>query len=191
MAKQQQPKSEKEEPVSKEEAVQSDMMQTFEKEGFEKVNPDLFFYKCEDEKTGKTITLRGFLLDRRARPKKEGNQDGHYYVIGLSAATTLFDGDGNSIDAQVGHYAWVDERWFLQGLAAYMPTVGDDGKIKLLREVVIIPKAKRALGGGRSLWTGDVMARVVKPEHGMPLLAPVSKNPPTRQITAGDGDIPF
>lgn len=171
----------------------------FEKAGAKQVNVETYFHKFAD-KDDNINPIAGYLLDRKPRPVKEGEKQGFYYIIGLTHPTRLWTGEGEEVQGKPGMYAWVDERWSTQSLEAHLPVVGkhpENGlpSILAVTRVAILPKEKKKLKGGRTLWVSEVMAHVVSPDaviqHGINLIAPRGNRPPPALPAGEQGDIPF
>lgn len=149
----------------------------FKKEGGKQVNPDLLWHKFMT-KDGKINPVQGVILERRERPD---NKTQHYYVMALTRPAILSNSDGEEVEAPVGSFAWIDERWCLTTLQSYLPTVRTHeglSTIVAVSEVLIVPIAKRELKGGHSVWRADVMARPRAADNSIPLIAPHTSTPP-------------
>lgn len=171
-----------------------DMLQKFAKEGGQHINPDILFHKFVD-KDNQTCPLQGILLERRKRRDVEQ----FYYIVCLTSPAVLWDSEGNQKVGKAGDFAWVDERWAISSLQAYLPK----GKVNehtgevayhALNEVLIVPTEKKDIGGGKTAWRAKVMGRSVNPQTvNVSLIAPKASAPPP-QLGAKDedmGDVPF
>ena len=164
-------------------------------EGFQTVAPaELNYYKVQD-KDGNMHELRGIPLKRKPRPD---NGDSYYYIFGVTADCVLYDREGNAVPTEGGpeSYAWVDERHDLLWLQEYLPkkAEGQNGQWGIVQccEVIIRPKKKIKVGGNRTMWTFEKLARIVKPDNKtMPMLAPATSAPPSPPKKDNLSDIPF
>jgi hypothetical protein len=190
-------KTEREETVKDETMTASDsaadLAREFQEEGGKRVNPDILFHKFET-KDGKLNPLCGIVLERRQRPRKKSDPLQYYYIIGLTRDTILCDGDGNESVQGKGKFAWVDERWCLSSLISHLPVVREENGLPVVQsvsEIAIIPKGKRELDGGRSLWDAEVYAKPMQPTDDTPLIAPKANRPPPQLDTTDMEDITF
>jgi hypothetical protein len=126
-----------------------------------KTNADLFYKPELSVGSGETITLRGVPLKRNLRPaspKDKDKNDKFYFVIQTTAVTTVFDGDGNPVEAPIGTLVWADERYQMREVGMFLPHQTQSGETGAF-EVICRPTEKEDIGGGRTMWRIEVKAR--------------------------------
>jgi hypothetical protein len=156
----------------------------WEKDGFQRMNPEVFFWKPATEDGDRIVKhpLRGIVLARIERARTQRDEDDEkktgkvkppqfFYLIALTAPCTLNDHEKQPVQGEHGTIAWVDERFNLAPIKAMLPKLGDDGRPTVVREVGIVPIKKVPTSNGQNVWK----VRLYRKDHeaakaGVPLL---------------------
>lgn len=165
--------------------------------GFEKVSLDIDgFYPMEAY--GKVNPIRGLLLARIE--KVVDGEERTVYIIRLTAPCYAIRGRGDEKEtfiADKGMHIQVDEKAKLKQFIQFLPKRTDRGVSA--NEVVFKPTKKIKLRGGKTMWTGEPMARELSQDevkkHGLLAIAKIGEAPKLlgsgREEASDDDDMPF
>lgn len=160
--------------------------------GMNPVAPELHAHRPEID--GKPNPICGILVGKRNVVYKDG-REGSMFVIATTLDTMLWDRDEDeAFLAPKGTYALVPERADLAQLNSYLPSIGING-FESVVEVVIVPKKKVSIGGGRTMWKFEIHGRSIAPDQaGVALIAAPTSKPvkalPAAETSISD-DLPF
>lgn len=146
----------------------------WEAEGFQLVNPAVYFYKPQSI-SGDRITrhtLAGIVLTKanraytdtdKARDEREGKKarkNQTFYLVALTRPCVLFDHEKVAVEAVPGAVAWVDHRFNLAPLDTMLPTLDPiSGRPARVTEVIIQPDKTVPTGNGNNVWKFKLRAR--------------------------------
>lgn len=150
---------------------------------------------------GKPAKFRGLLLGTRERPQEEddkklGKDPQLYFLVQLTAPSLANDADAPKgvkqiVELPAGAILWVDVRFDMQRALGYLPRRDMSG-MPTMTEIIYEPTKKIAIGGGRTMWKGDLQHRHIRGsgilELGYESLIPeraAFSSQPVRQIGVG------
>lgn len=160
-------------------------------DGFQRLTNDVDLFWVAEYKE-KPNPMRGVVLDVRyrkpealdaKRPELGMKEPQAYYIVKATGRFIVTFGESDNKQYRLcekGELVWVDDRYALARLKDFAPKLTDKGTIAA--EVIFSPKKKVPLGGGKSVWKGDLVGRVIEPRecHELGISAEMNK-----MLTAG------
>lgn len=143
------------------EPAQADAWST---EGFTRLTTDVELYYSPSGPKGEPVGFRGIVLERRERPAdKVTGKVSSYFIVRATAPFVCKDGKKGWSTAEVGDHVWVDERASYARIHDMLPRATPSGTVAF--EVLYQPTEKVSLGGGRTLWKGELFTKVLQPHQ--------------------------
>lgn len=146
-------------------------------EGFQNLSNevDLYYVPEYPKDSGNGNPVRGIVLEMRERkpepldakrPELGMKEPSRFYLLRSTGRFIVAYKDENDKKAyrlcEPGEIVWVDERHALKQLEGFMPKLVRGQTVAA--EICFVPKKKVNLGGGRTVWKGQLSGQVVKPE---------------------------
>lgn len=130
-------------------------------EGFTKLTTDVDLYYSVQGPDGQPVAFRGIVLERRDRPVDHEGQTKSYFILRATRPFLVKNNDKQFVTCNVGDHIWVDERASYARIHAMLPRHTSEGTVVF--EVIYTPTKKVSIGGGKTMWRGDLQFRTLAP----------------------------
>ena len=133
-------------------------------EGFTRLTTDVDLFYSPSGPKGEPVAFKGLVLERRERPAdKATGKVSSYFILRATAPFAVKNGKKEWSTAKPGDHVWIDERASYARIHDMLPRVGPTGTTVF--EVLYVPTEKVSLGGGRTLWKGELYTKVLQPHQ--------------------------
>ena len=136
----------------------------FDVEGFTRLTTDVDLFYSPSGPKGEPVPFKGIVLEKRQREAdpKTGKVSS-YFILRATAPFAVKNSKKEWTTTKPGDHVWVDERASYARIHDMLPRTTPTGTTVF--EVLYVPTEKVALGGGRTLWKGDLYTKVLLPHQ--------------------------
>ena len=136
----------------------------FSTEGFTRLTTDVDLFYSPSGPKGEPVPFKGIVLERREREAdKTTGKVSSYFILRATAPFAVKNGKKEWTTTKPGDPVWVDERASYARMHDMLPRVTERGTSVF--EVMYVPTEKVSLGGGRTLWKGELYTKVLAPHQ--------------------------
>lgn len=132
-------------------------------DGFTKMTTDVDLFYSPSGPKGEPVAFQGIVLEKRERKVDDAGLVKAYFIVQATAPFFVKDMQKNFRLAEVGEHVWVDERASYARIHEMLPRLTPQGTY--VCEVLYRPTAKVPLKGGKTMWKGDLLCKVLAPHQ--------------------------